>query len=119
MSTVRALSASEIFADIKAQPPLMREQAAKAYLGQEVDWALTFTNGSEEPIGRAWLMLRRNPRDLELIVGGVSLATYPSLRSLRPGEPVRVRGRIRKANPLYIELEITDLLLHQPVATRS
>ena len=94
----------------------MRARAAKAYLGQEVEWALTFANGSEEPDGRAWLIFRRDLHDLELITGAVSLASYPSLRSLQPGEPVRVRGKIRKANPLYIELDIRGLMFTAEMA---
>jgi len=109
MSARRPLDPATIFAEIKAQPPLMRPQATQAYLGRSVDWSVIFANASEQPSGRAHLIFRFNQHDMGMITGAASLAQYPQLRSLRSGERIQVRGRIRKIDTLSIELEIRDL----------
>ena len=100
----------EIFAVIQTQPPLMREQAASAYLGREVHWLLTFENGNEEPGGQAWLMFHFDPHSVKMVEGRVSLSDYPSLRSMQSGETVLVHGQVRKISTISIELEIQDLV---------
>lgn len=103
-----------IFAEIEAQPPLMRPQAAKAYLGKAVDWPMTFANANEEPAGQARALFRFGPHEIKLITGNVPLSRYPQLRSMRAGERLRVRGTIRKIDTLFIELDISELVLAQP-----
>ena len=111
MSEVDSIEPAGIFAEIDAQPPLMRDQLASAYIGREVYWALVFANGREDRPGEAWLMFRYNPHHVRMITGIASLSDYPSLRSLRSGETVLVRGRIRKIDVLLsIELEIQDIV---------
>ena len=106
-----SLSSAKIFADIEAQPPLMRDEAAEAYLGQEVDWALTFASGSKDNSGNAHLSFHISNEVIRGVQGTVSLSEYPWLKSLRADEPVRVRGRIRAISTLSIELEIGELVL--------
>lgn len=108
----RAPTPAQIFAKIEAQPPLMRQQAAGAYIGKEVHWALTFSNGSESRPGEAWLIFRFDSHDLKMVTGCALLSDYPSLRVIRPGETVLVHGRIKKIDELglSIELEIQDLV---------
>ena len=48
-----------------------------------------------------------------MIIGEVGLDKYPRLRMMRPGEPLRIRGTIRKIDALSIELEITELQFAQ------
>ena len=101
---------SQIYADIEAQPPLMRAEAARAYIGAEVDWPVTFADGHETDPGQARLSFRFKPNEVRTVVGEASLSRYPQLRSMRVGEPLHVRGNIHKINTLIIELDITDLL---------
>lgn len=105
----KSLESSRIFAEIEAQPPLMRPQAAKAYLGKLVDWLVIFANASEHS-GQAHLILRSDPHGVRMITGKVLLVEHPELRSLHSGEQIRVRGRIRKIDNLSIELEINQLV---------
>ena len=92
----RSLEPSAIFKEIEAQPPLMRQQAARAYCGMEGDWPLTFANAQEGRPGEAHLYFNVEPYSLRMIRGNVSLRKYPQLRQLHVGAPVRVRGRIQK-----------------------
>ena len=115
MSRAMLSGPSCIFADIEAQPPLMRAEVSQRYLGEEIDWLLTFTNGRELDAGRAWLTFDFDPRSIKVIVAEVGLAEYPHLRTMRAGELLRIRGTIRKINALSIELEITALQLAQTV----
>ena len=112
ISKVRVPTPAAIFAAIEAQPPLMRQQAAGAYIGKEVHWALMFSNGSESRPGEAWLIFRFDPHNLKMVTGCALLSDYPSLRVIRPGETVLVHGRIKKIDELglSIELEIQDLV---------
>ena len=111
MPDVKSLDPADIFAELKAQPPLTREEAARAYVDQEVDWMLTFADGSEDNSGRAHLIFRIPKQMLRIVESIVSLSDYPWLKSLRADAPVRVRGRIRAIGVLFIELEISDLSL--------
>lgn len=109
MSEVRWEPAN-IFEKIEAQPPLMRGQAKAAYIGKEVDWALTFADGYEDRSGKVRVMFRSRPHEIEFIAMRVALAEYPWLRSLRRGEPVQVRGRIADVGSTSIELRDARLL---------
>ena len=111
MSEVGVPEPSEIFAEMDAQPPLKRGEVAGMYLGKEVYWSLLFANADELSQGGAWLLFRFDPDHVRMVVGTVRLIDYPSLRSLRVGETVFVRGRIRKIDILSIELEIQDIVL--------
>jgi len=105
---------SVIFAEIEAQPPLMRQQAARAYCGIESDWLLTFANAKEGRPGEAHLYFNVEPHAImKMVSGTVSLRKYPQLRQLQVGAPVRVRGKIQKVDPFFINLEIQDLVLPQ------
>ena len=114
ISKVRAPTPTEIFAAIEAQPPLMRAETARAYIGTEVDWPVTFADGHETDPGQARLSFRFEPNEVRKVVGEASLSRYPQLRSMQVGEPLHVRGKIHEINTLIIELEITNLLLGAP-----
>ena len=105
---------STIIEEIQAQPPLMRPQAARAYHGIEGEWVLTFANAQEGPSGQARLYFTAEPHAMKMINGRVSLRKYPQLRQLQVGAPVRVRGTIRRIEPLFIELDIRDLVFAKP-----
>ena len=45
MTKTKSLELASIYAELNAHPPLMREQAKAAYLGQDVDWVAAFANG--------------------------------------------------------------------------
>jgi len=104
------INPATIFAEIQAQPPLMRQEAAKAYIGKMVNWPVTFANASEQSSGQAHLIFRFDPHDMSMITGNVLLSDYPQLRALRSGERLRVRGTIRKIDQLFIELDISKLV---------
>lgn len=108
MSEVGALGASEMFAKINAQPPLMRAKAWATYLGKEIDWTTTFFSGEIESGERVFLAFRHEASD-KMIFVRVTLTDYPWLMSTRRGELVRLRGRIEDINPLTIDLEATSL----------
>ena len=104
---------SHIFAEMDAQPPLMRSQVVARYIGMEVDWLITLANGSEDHSGQAHLLFQFDSRSVRMVTGEVSLSEYPQLRATRAGSPLRIRGTIRKITTLSIELEIAELLLAQ------
>ena len=110
MSEVGSIEPTGIFAEMDAQPPLMRQQAAAAYLGKEVCWSLIFSNATQHG-GQARLIFRFDPQSVRMVVGGVLLSSYPSLMRAHAGENALVRGRIRKIDDLSIELEIQELIL--------
>lgn len=110
MSEVRSFEPVEIFAAIDAQPPLMRKEAANAYIGKEVHWALTFSDGSEEHQGQASLAFHFDTRDIRMVLGRVLLSDYPSLKSMQSDEAVLVHGRVQKISAMFLELEIRDLV---------
>ena len=105
-----SLEPSAIFKEIEAQPPLMRPQAARAYQGMESDWPLTFANAQEGRSGEAHLYFNFEPHAMRMVRGNASLRKYPQLRRLQVGAPVRVRGRIKKVDTFFIELDIQDLV---------
>ena len=102
---------SQFFAEIDAQPPLMRANVANTYVGKEVDWNLFFVDGSEPIAGTASLIFHSGVMVVWIISGEVSLIEHPYLRSLPAGEPVRVRGKIKKIDALSINLDISELTL--------
>ncbi|MDP3723181.1 MAG: hypothetical protein Q8R91_06785 [Candidatus Omnitrophota bacterium] len=109
-SRIHTPDLSAIFKEIKAQPPLMRQQAARAYCGMEGDWPLTFANAQEGRPGEAHLYFNIEPYSMRMIRGNVSLRKYPKLRRLEVGASVRVRGNIQKVDTFFIELDIRDLV---------
>jgi hypothetical protein len=112
------LTPEEIYAEIESHPPLMREDAQRAYAGKEVEWLLRFVNGSarqEEARLTFWSEGGRS----RMVVGKVSLATYPWLKSLPQGETVRVRGRITEIDSLIVNIDILELSLPQGAAASS
>ncbi len=105
MSEVSGLEPGKIFAEMKAQPPLMQDRAKAAYLSREVDWILTLADGHEERPGWARLMFRRQRSDLSFVAARVPLSDCPWLRHVHSGETIRLRGRIADVNARSIELE--------------
>ena len=101
----------EIFTQIDSLPPLMRADAANAYVGKTVEWDLTFVDGDETAPGRAHLVFRSGSTGVRMIMADASLEDYPYLRSLPSGEAVRVRGRIKNIDALCINLDLTELVL--------
>ena len=115
MSKAGSLEPSNIFSELKMCPPLMREQAKVAYVGKEVVWLVIFMDGYEQSSGQVRLTFQPDPDQLKLISGTVRLSDYPWLKSTPAGEAIHVRGRIKKIDTLSIELELSDLLLAQPI----
>ncbi len=105
---VAVLQPTEIGAAIASHPPLMQEEAREQYLGREIEWLLPFSNGLVEH-GQARLTFYLNARAPWMIVGAVSLADYPWLKSLPAKEMLRVRGRIRKIDAMAVYLDIAHL----------
>ena len=105
----RVLEPSVIFKEIEEQPPLMRPNAARAYRGMEADWVLKFANAKPERSDKVSVYFNVEPHDIRMVTGSVSLRKYPELEKLPVGAPVRVCGRIQKADTLFIELEIRDM----------
>ena len=114
MSRPLLLEPSRIFAEIEARPPLMRDQITGMYLGQHIDWMLTFRNGSKDDRGQARLIFSTQPYGIQMVTGTVRLPDYPGLKSLPSGKAVRVRGRIRKIDTNCVDLEITRLTFPKP-----
>ena len=111
MSEDRSIEPAAIFAEMDAQPPLMRPQAVAVYLGREVCWSLRFANATEPSQGQTRLIFRFSSHSIRMVVGDVTLSAYPSMTGTRVNENVLVRGRVRKIDNLCIELEIHDLVL--------
>ena len=118
LKDVKALEPAAIYSEINAQPPLMREEASEAYIGEEVEWLLTLANGSVRK-GRAELIFHFDSRDTRMVCGKAPLARYPWLKSLGAGETVRVRGRISRITSLSIDLDVLELGLPEPAALRG
>ena len=116
MTTIAVSSPSVIEAAVRSYPPLKREEIRKTYMGKEVDWLATFTNGWKERKGQAGLAFQVEPMGLT-IFGVASLASYPWLESLRAGEAVQVLGTIRKLDGTSITLDIRKLRV--PEAARA
>ena len=95
----------EIFAEIKAQPPLMRERAKSTFIGKEIDWVLTLVDGWEKGRGYARLMFRRQPSDVGFVAANVPLSDCPWLKHTHAGETIRLRGSIADGDTLTIELK--------------
>ena len=104
----KQLEPSDIFEEIQAQPPLMRQEIRDTFIGREVEWLLTFANGSVSR-GRAEVYFNAAPHDIGMVVGTASVAEYPWLKSLRDGEAVHVRGRICRVEALMIHLDKLEL----------
>src|SRR3989338_8153414 len=84
MTEAKSFEPAEIFSEISACPPLMRTQTKAVYIGREVDWTLTFTDGYEDRPGCARVMFHYQPHEVKFIAMGVPLADYPWLRSAHP-----------------------------------
>jgi len=78
----------EIFADIEARPPSVREAAKQAYIGAEADWTLTFADGFEARSAQARLLFRYRPHDVKYVAASVPRSACPWWRAMRRGEPV-------------------------------
>jgi hypothetical protein len=109
------VEAGGIFAEIEAQPPLMRRKFIEQYLGVEVEWPAILSNASEDESEQARLICRSDAHATKMITGTVSLTDYPQLRHTHVGEPLRLHGRIRKIDTLSIDLEILDLVFSKAV----
>ena len=118
MTAAKALESSDIFEEIQAQPPLMRQEIRDTFIGKEVEWLLTFANGSVHR-GRAEVYFHAGPRNSGMVAGTASLAEYPWLKSLRVGEVVRVHGHISRVQALMINLDILELNLPETAALRG
>ena len=113
---------SDVFVDpagiareIESQLPLMRQEAASAYLGKDVDWFVAYRNAYEISSRRAQLLFAYEASHAPMITGTVALSEYPQLKRLRAGESVRVRGTIRGVDMLQIALDIKELVLPKTV----
>ena len=111
MSSVAFLDPANIFAEIEAHPPLMREEAVKTYVGKDVNWTLTFWTGHMLDDHRVRLAFRVASQGISMVMGTVSLSEYPWLKALHANEMVQVSGRIRDIEPMSLELDISELLL--------
>ena len=106
--TAKVLEPSEILEEIRTQPPLMRQEVRDTFIGKEVEWLLTFANGSLSR-GRADVYFNTAPHDIGMVAGTASLTEYPWLKSLKVGEAVRVHGRINRVQALMVDLDILEL----------
>ena len=107
----------EIYAEINSHPPLMQAEVQEQFLGQDIEWPLTFVSGTADKRGGAQLTFRfkpSHPRPFAGIYGEVPLSEYPWLKTLPADTPVRVKGRIRQVNELTIKLDILELSLQEP-----
>ena len=109
------LEPSQIFAEVNACPPLMREQTKAKYLGQEVIWNGLFADGYEDQLGQARISLYFDQNDVRIIVASIVLLDYPWLKSMPAGSPLNIRGRISKIGALSIELDHSILSLAETV----
>ena len=108
------LTPAEIYAEVESHPPLMQEEAKGKYLGQEVEWFLTFFSGSlyEDQVH---LMFHHESRRIGWVTGVVPLSDHLWLKTLRAEEPVQVRGRIRSIDAMAINLDILELSVPETV----
>ncbi len=81
-----------------------------AYVGKEVDWALRFADGHEEPSGYARVLFRSRPNELSYVAVTVPRVDYPWLAGMRRGEPVQVHGCITEIGSRSIELTGVTLM---------
>ena len=109
MPHVKSLEAGNIFAQIDARPPLMRQAAARTYIGSEVDWPMIYRDGYELSSGWVRLLFTPERKSLQMIAGTAALSDYPQLKRLQVGAAVRVCGTISKVEALQIELDIRRL----------
>ena len=109
------LTPADIYADIESYPPLMQDEIKEKYVGQEVEWLVSFFSGSIHG-GKARLMFHHASRRIGGVTGVVALAEYPWLKSLRVDEPTRVKGRIRQIDAMAIELDILGLSIPEPAS---
>ena len=116
LKDIKKLEPGTIYAEIKSQPPLMRDEAGRRYVGREIEWLVPFTNGWESD-GQAHLSFDAELRGIRTVKGTVSLAEYPWLKTLVAGAEVQVRGRILRVDTLTIELG--DLELKLPKGKKS
>jgi hypothetical protein len=110
------MNPSEIIAEIGSKPPLMREDAARAFVGKDIDWTLIYRNAYETSSGRVRLMLGEESDSMNFITGAVLLGSYPELKSLPANEKVRVRGIITSIESHQIEISIQGLQLSMAAA---
>ena len=102
---------TEIQDAIYAQPPLLRAQFAKNYLGIKVNWTGTFDNVYDEGNGIVTVGVASH---VYLFYFSTSLEEYPIFRTLQP-ESVRIRvsGTISSIDgPIY--LKDTHFVIVQP-----
>ena len=104
------LSASRIFAEYDAQPPLMRKEFVQRYIGAEVDWSGTLADAREQKPGKIHVVCWPEPDGGKLIVGDVLFSEYPQLKQLRVGDPIQMRGTISNIDVISIELKVRDLV---------
>lgn len=103
------ITPADIYREIESHPPLMREDVGKSYIGNEVEWIVTFTSGSvhhDHAQLTCWVEGHRPPK---MVFADVSLATYPWLKSLPADTAIRMRGRIRAIDAMAITLDIAEI----------
>lgn len=101
---------AQIFSEFEAQPPLMRSEVARQYIGLDVDWPVTLADAREQRPGEIHVVGWSTSRGNGLIVVDVPLSAYPQLRTLRVNDPFRVKGKIKRVDAVVIELEIAELV---------
>ncbi len=104
------MTPKQIFEEMDALPPLWRPKFIERLVGIEVDWPVTFADAWETDGKAVRVAFHFEPMSVRGIMGTVSLETYPQLERLRAGERLRVRGRIRKIDRMFLEMDISDLL---------
>ncbi|HET6552404.1 MAG TPA: hypothetical protein VFG49_02615 [Dyella sp.] len=98
------LTFEQIEAEIDKAAPLMRKQVGDRYIGIRVDWVLYLRAASEKE-GKFRVRLSLEPNRLSRVTCGVDAATYPQLRLLHEGHPLRVSGVIESCEHGDIELK--------------
>lgn len=117
MSNFLISEPSQILTAIETQPPLMRDEYARAYLNQSVEWLLIFRNAGRNDGNKVWLIFTTEPFGVQMVTGTVDLGGYPELKSLPAGTTVHVQGRIQKISASTIDLAIDNLTLPKPVGS--
>ena len=114
-----SLVPSAIFKEIEAQPPLMRPELVRQYIGMDVDWPATLADAREQRPGEIHVVGWSTSRGNRLIVVDVPFSAYPHLKTVRVNDPFRVKGKIKRIDAIAIELEIAELLFaSQATASR-
>ena len=101
----------KITSEIKAVPPLQRDDVAKTFVGIPVDWELYFASGS--PDTKNYNLLFRSNLDIGCVYIHCSIPKENNdhLRRLQENTKLRVQGKIERAD--YNSITLKDSKISQ------